>query len=294
MKRNKLWMVAAAALIMMLTACGHVTKEQKEQADQTMEAIRQSKEYDKMLLMADSLESLKWLSAAKAYYWRGYASDRLKDKEKAAEYWTKAMEAADQSRDKGDQEIYVKAASRLANLLCIKGDYEGTLRVAQPVAKRLEEEKRDTTSDYENLLIYIGCCQAVMGESVQEAENNFDRAYKNHMENIERNHSDEAYKNAIAGLINIAYYCVFAKNYKYALYYTRHFGELLGEYEQRPGVSADYIDRQLGRYDIYKAQALKGLGKLEEAAEVFEAYQETRFSQTPEGQSLAEDYLSAE
>lgn len=295
MRQNRFSIAALFLMGIMMTSCSlMVTKAQKQEADKKMETIRESRDYERMLVVADSLEQVKWLSTAKACYWRGYAYDRLKQQDKAADYWTKAMEASEHSKDEGDQNIYVKAASRLANQLVLKGDFDGALKVAQPVAKRLQEEQRDTTSDYQNLLIYIGCSLAVTGKSLVEAEDNFTRAYNNHMANIERTHSDEAYKNAIAGLINIAYYCVTAKNYRYALHYTRHFGVLLGEYEQRPGVNPDYIDRQLGRYDIYKAQAQKGLGRKAEADETYAAFQETKFSKTPEGQSLAEDYLASE
>ena len=250
------------------------------------------KDFDRMLVLADSLEQAGSLSAVKANYWRGYACDRKKQLYQAEAYWRKSMEDAASANSREDRDYYVKAASRLANILCIRGDYEATLQMAEPVVAELEAARRDTTSDYENLLVYVNCCRAVLGGSETEIEDGFARAYKKHMENIQKNRNDVSYKNAIAGLINIAYYCVKFKKYKYALSYTRHFGELLAEYEQRDGVSADYVDRQLGRYDIYKAMALKGLGRTEEAGQVFQAYQETRFSTTPEGEALAGDFLA--
>ena len=129
---------------------------------------------------------------------------------------------------------------------------------------------------------------------MEESKHGFFRAYNKHLENIKKKRSDAAYKDAIAGLINVAFYCVKAEKYQDALYYTRYFGELLAEYELRPDVNPEYIDRQIGRYDIYKAQALRGLGKKEEAAETFEAFQTTEFSTTAEGLSLAEEYMKAE
>mgnify|MGYP002861109626 CR=1 FL=1 len=193
---------------------------------------------------------------------RTYAYDRLKQTDKAEASWRQAMELTRDAEKGDDDAIYVKSASHLANLLCVNGDYEGTIQLAAPIITRLEEQKRDTTSDYENLLIYVTCCKAAVGGGTdEEIEAGFEEAYARHQEYIKKNRNDTSYKNAIAGLINIAYYCVKFKKYKYALTYTRNFGELLGEYEQREGVSADYIDRQLGRYDIYKAMALQGLGE---------------------------------
>ena len=282
-------MLAAMTTALLLTACGSATGEkQNGEADQLMQAAYQSRNYNQLMLLADSLEQTGSLSLAKAYYWRGYACDKLKQKRMAEFYWKASLEAAENS---GDMDVYAKTASRLANLLSVRGDYEGMLKMAVPVANRLEEQQCDTTSDYVNLLIYIGCCQAGLGNA--EGADGFERAYQKHLSNIEKNHSDAAYKNAIAGLINIAYYCIFSKKYEDALQWTSRFGELLGEYEQRPGTSADYVDKQLARFNIYQAQALQGLGRQEEAAKVFDTFLTSKFSKTPEGRINANDYLFA-
>jgi len=278
---------------LILAACHNgVSDEEREQAKQMIDQARQQKQYDRILLLSDSLEKIGCLSQARACYWRGYAHDRLKQHEQAESEWRKAIDLALKSEDAKDMDIYARAASYLANLLCVKGDYEGTLRLAEPVVEVLDTLKCDTTSDYENLLIYINCSRAALGGSDKEIEEGFERATDKHLENIKKNRTDASYKNAIAGLINIAYNCVTFKKYKYALSYTRDFGELLAEYEQREGVSAEYVDRQLGRYDIYKAMALAGLGQQKEADEVFKAYLETNYSKTLEGQKMAEDYLA--
>jgi hypothetical protein len=294
MKGKRLWMLVAVLTALLTIACGNdAAKEQKKEADQKMEATYKAKDYKLMLSTADSLEQAGCLSAVKANYWRGYAYDRLKQKEEAERYWKVSMEAGEETTDPEDFEMYARSASHLANLLCIKTDYEGALKTAQAAVERLEEQKCDTTSDYINLLIYVGCSQAAIGKEVEESKHGFFRAYNKHLENIKKKRSDAAYKDAIAGLINVAFYCVKAEKYQEALYYTRYFGELLAEYELRPHVSEEYVDRQVGRYNIYKAQALRGLGQEKEAAETFEAFQTTEFSTTAEGLSLAEEYIKA-
>ena len=140
-------------------------------------------------------------------------------------------------------------------------------------------------------MIYLGCSQSSAGESTGDADDGFKLAYQKHLENIDRNHSSAAYKNAIAGLINIAYYCITTGNYQKAIAWIDHFGELVGQYEQLPDADQNYIDKQVARFDIYRARALEGLGKKEDAAKVFDAFRETRFSQTPEGRINANDYL---
>lgn len=282
--------VAIAVLLAMTTACSF-QKRSSDEARQLVTAAHKSKDYSRLMALADSLERAGDLLPSTANYWRGYACDRMKQKEEAETYWRTALQQAAASDDDEDTDNYVKAASHLANLLCLNGDFEGTLKMAMPVVERLEKMGRDNTSDYNNLLIYIGLSQINTGLSEEDAHIGFLRACAKHRENIERNHNDQAYKDAIAGLVNIAYYCVGAKNYDAALYYTRSFGDLLIEYEQMPDADAAYVDRQAGRYTIYKAWALDRMGKKEEAEKTYEAFLDTKFSGSAEGKKLADNYL---
>lgn len=291
MKQTRLWMITAAIAALTLTACSNdKQKEQSERAEKMINEAYKARDYNRLLQLADSLETDGSLSQGKAYYWLGYASDRQKQERMAEFYWKTSVQAAD---NEGDMDIYAKSASRLANLLCLRGDYEGTLKIAEPVVAKLEELKCDTTADYVNLLIYIGCCQTDKQQKGDVSSTGFDRAYQKHLENIEKHHSDAAYKNAIAGLINIAYYCNYVHKYENALDWIGHWGELLTEYEQRPNADTNYADKQVARFNIYKAIALEGLEKQEEAAKVYEAFQATEYSKTPEGRIAANDYLLA-
>lgn len=269
------------------------TPEQIAKDNELIESARKNKDYGQILQLADSLERMEVLAPTKAYYWLGYASDRLKRMRMAEFYWKSSLDAAAKSTSDEDMDIYAKSASRLTNLLSVRGDYENALKIAIPAAQRLEKLECDTTSDYVNLLIYIGCCQAGLGYSSESTEDGFKRAFNKHLHNIEKNHTDEAYKNAFAGLINIAYACNYTKNYNAALNWISKFGELLGEYEQRPSTDGDYIDKQVARFDIYKAIALEGLDRKDEAAKVYEQFLETKYSKTPEGHINANDYLVA-
>lgn len=291
MKQSGLWLFCIIAAMLMSACDKRPSKEQSANAERIIENAHKQGDYDKLLTLADSLEKSGNLTQATAYYWKGYASDKLKKTRMAEFYWKTALEALEKSTVNEDLDIYAKTASRLANLLSVKGNYEGTLKMAEPAARRLEELKCDTTSDYVNLLVYIGCCQAGAGMEGNDAEDGFERAYQKHKENIDNNHTESSYKNAIAGLINMAYFCNHTKNFKAAIKWTGRFGEMLNEYEQRPDANKEYIDKQLARFNIYQAIALEGLGKKEEAAKVYEAFKATKFSQSPEGRINGNEYL---
>ena len=293
MKQSRIWIVFVMAAMLMTACSSGPTKEQSENAERAIETAHKQRDYDKLLTLADSLEKNGCLSQAEAYYWRGYASDRLKMYRMAEFYWKTALEACEGSTEPEDLKIYAMTASRMANLLSVRGNYEGTLKIGEPAAKRLEELQCDTTSDYVNLLIYIGCCQSATGKAEGDAGDGFNRAFKKHKENIEKNHTESAYKNAIAGLINIAYFCNYTKDYQRAMRWIENFGEMINEYEQRPDADKKYIDKQIARFNIYKAIALEGQGKKEEAAAAFEDFKATEFSKTPEGMIQGNDYLAA-
>ena len=281
-------------LLLLTMACGNGDqKEQSVAAEKLLERAQKANDYERLMQLADSLEKAKVLTAEKAFYWLGYASDRLNKKRMAEFYWKASLEAAEKNGKDADMEAYAKSASRLANLLTVRGDYEGVLKGAIPAALKQEELKCDTTSDYVNLLIYIGCCQAGLGQTSDSTSDGFERAYHKHLESIENHRSDASYKNAIAGLINISYACLTIKKYQEALKWIERFGELLKDYEQRPDHSIIYTDKQVARFNIYQALAYEGLEKKEEAAKAFDAFLTTEYSKTPEGRIAANEYLMA-
>ena len=267
-------------------------KNQINEADKLIEASQRNKNYNELITVVDSLESNGIITPTKACYWRGYACDKMNRQRLAEYYWKASIDAAKESTDNDEMIYYAKSASRLANMLSVRGDYEEGLNISIPVASKLESLKCDSTSDYLNILIYIGCCQEGMGTAEGNADG-FVKAYQRHMENIETYHNDVVYKDGITGLINIAYDYIFAKKWQEALIWTTRFGQVLSDYEQRPDADADYIDRQLARYDIYHAISLQGLGKAEEAAKAYDKFLTTNFSKTPKGRIDANDYLIA-
>ena len=289
---KKLSIISLLLTIIIITSCDNKpSQEEKDKGNALIETAYKRKDYSQILQLADSMERTGVFTPAKANYWLGYASDRMKKLRMAEFYWKASIDAAENSNSEDNVDIYAKSASRLTNLLSVRGDYESALKIAIPAAKRLEELKCDSISDYVNLLIYIGCCQAGLGNTGESTFDGFDQAYKIHLNNIEKEHTDEAYKNAIAGLVNIAYACNQTKNYTAALKWIGHFGELLGEYEQRPSTDGDYVDKQIARFAIYKAIAMEGLDRKEEAAKVYDSCLNTAYSQTPEGRINANEYL---
>jgi len=296
MKRiHYLALMLSAASFLALTACmnGRPSEEGHKRAMRQIQNAQEERDYQEMLRLADSLYNIGELSEPEAFYWQGYACDRTNQLRMAEFYWKTALAQTENSTSPEDLAIYAKSASRLVNILGSRGEYRAVLEMGEPVVKRLEELKCDTMSDYTNLLLIMGLCQTRFGLSADSANENYERAYQTHIKNVEQNHSDEAYKNAIAGVVNIAFYCNETQSYREARTWIDRYGELIRQYELRNGADPAYVDRQWARYDIYNAIALDGLDLKDEAAKVYEHYQTTQYSQTPEGRIAVIDYLRA-
>ena len=281
-------------LLMTTTGCdinSSATGKQQQEADSLINVAYETKNYDRIALLADSLKETGGLSEGKAYYWLGYASDRTHKKRLAELYWTKGMAAMDDANTPEDLEVYAAIASRLTGLKCTWGEYEAGLKVAIPALEHLKKHDASMTSDYINLLIYQGCCQSRFGLSEEATNKSLEEAYQAHLDNMEKNPNAIAYRDAFVGVINICYNFLEIHDYKKAMYWIDRYDKLLEAYDKLPDARPDYADKQRARYFVYRATALEGVGRKAEAAKVYEDFLDTSYSLTAEGLILGSDYL---
>ena len=281
-------------LLLTVTGCdinSSATRKQHQQADSLINIAYETKNYDRIVILADSLREAGGLSEGKAYYWLGYASDRTHKKRLAELYWTKGMAAMDNANTPEDLEVYAAIASRLTGLKCTWGEYEAGLKVAIPALEHLKKHDASMTSDYINLLIYQGCCQSRFGLSEEATNKSLEEAYQAHLDNMEKNPNAISYRDAFVGVINICYNFLEIHDYKKAMYWIDRYDKLLEAYDKLPDARPDYADKQRARYFVYRATALEGVGRKAEAAKVYEDFLDTGYSLTAEGLILGSDYL---
>ncbi len=281
-------------LLLTVTGCdinSSATGKQQQEADSLINVAYETKNYDRIALLADSLKETGGLSEGKAYYWLGYASDRTHKKRLAELYWTKGMAAMDDTNTPEDLEVYAAIASRLTGLKCTWGEYEAGLKVAIPALEHLKKHDASMTSDYINLLIYQGCCQSRFGLSEEATNKSLEEAYQAHLDNMEKNPNAIAYRDAFVGVINICYNFLEIHDYKKAMYWIDRYDKLLEAYDKLSDARPDYADKQRARYFVYRATALEGVGRKAEAAKVYEDFLDTSYSLTAEGLILGSGYL---
>ena len=289
-----LTLVVTLAAVIFLSGCGGNTKEQERQrreAEDMVYAAYLDKDYPRIIELVDSFKPQGCFSEGKACYWLGYAYDRMMQKRMAELYWKTGIAAVENSTDDEDVRVYAGITNRLTGLLSTWTEFEDALKVAIPATERLKSLGRDTTSEYTNMLIYIGCCQSRLGLSDDKTDNSLEEAYRAHLNNI-NNHPDAInYRDAIVGVINISYNYLEIADYKKAVLWLERLNQLIDGYEKQADARPDYSNKQRARYNIYLARALEGMGRKDEAAEAYRLFCQTDFFQTAEGKILASDYL---
>ena len=291
-KRISLLSVVGILLLTMI-GCGGKSagvKRQQATADSLIHVAYRENQYERIEMLADSLRNAGDISDMKSSYWLGYANDKLMRKRLAEFFWNMGMATFNPDDDKEDAELYAEMASRLAGLKCTLGEYEAALKVARTAVSQLQQMGCDTTSNYTNLIIYIGYCQSRFGLNRSTAANTLEEAYQQHLGYIRQQASSDAYRLAIIGLTNICYNYSDMCEFKNLLFWANRYDSLVSCYDKTGLANDNYIDKQHGRSCVFRAKALEGLGKRSEADRAFAAFRETHYSQTPDGAILAADY----
>ena len=151
-----LTLVVTLAAVIFLSGCGRNTKEQERQRKEAEDMVYEAylaKDYPRIIQLVDSLRPLGGFSDGKACSWLGYAYDRMMQKSMAELYWKTGIAAVENSTDDEDVRVYAGITNRLTGLLSTWTEYEAALKVAIPATERLKNLGRDTTSEYNKMLI---------------------------------------------------------------------------------------------------------------------------------------------
>lgn len=207
-------------LIMVLAASCNGEARQRElrasRADSVIFDIGTTKDYERMRAQADSFEMVGDISELDANRWRGVAYYRQGQYRLAEVYYRKAIESEVTNAD--DQLSYNKVARRLSELLLIKGDYEGSLRIAIPALKKMEESGVGSDIDYAILLNNIGCCQLNLGQD-KEANESFLAARGHYANRWQTDTTGRGFHEAVIGTVYTSLAYINMRRYAESIYW---------------------------------------------------------------------------
>lgn len=286
-------MVCLVANIAVIVSCEHNTKTsdfKSEHADSLIFEAGYQRDYDRVLALADSFEQNGSISSMDANRWRGVAYYRQAQYRTSEFYYKKVIDGKIETAQ--DSMAYVKSARRLSELLLVKGDYEGALRVAMPAVKKLQETGYGSDIDYAILLNNIGCCQLNLGHG-EEAQESFYSAREHYVNRWSTDSTARGLQEAVTGTVYTSLAYINTRRFDEAVYWIDRTEMLLGLYSEKPDARREYFDEYQGRIEIMRAVAMQGLNRTAEAAKAYKAFLQTEFSKTSTGRIYANDYLMA-
>lgn len=294
MMKRRYWILAVVVIsaITLLSSCNrrksHELKATK--ADSILFNVGVFKEYDRMIAIADSFEMTGDLTPLDANRWRGVAYYHQGQYRMAEICYRKAVECEVKTDE--DQLSYNKSARRLSELLLVKGDFEGSLRVAIPAVAKMDKSGIGSDIDYAIMLNTIGCCQLNLGRD-DEANESFLTAREHYANRWKSDSTGRGFQEAVIGTVYTSLAYIKMRRYAESIYWIDRTEMLLGKYMQKPDARSEYFDEYQGRIEIMRAVALQGLDKPEDAAKAYQAFQKTNYSKTAAGCINANDYLVA-
>ena len=279
-----------ASWVMMLLSCDRqqIAELKGNRADSLIFAAGSARDYDRMMALTDSFEVTGDISVADANRWRGsyyYHHDMFRMAEIC---YRKVLEC--DIKTEQDQLSYNKSVRRLSELLLIKGDYEGALKIAIPAFAQMEKTGVGSDLDYAILLNNIGCCQLNLGR-YQEADKSFMTARDHYAVRWQTDSTSRSFQEAIQGTIYTCSAYLNMHRYKESTYWIEHLKMLIDLYSEKPDAQVNHLDEFIGRYEMMRAIALQGQNKPKEAQEAFKRFKKTEFSKTDDGRISANNYL---
>ena len=288
-KRYLSWLILLLVSMALVSCHKEMRRDLKaSRADSILFDVGVRMEYDSMLYLANRYEEQGLISELDANRWRGVAYYHQGHYRMSEIYYRKAIECEVETDN--DQLNYNKCARRLSELLLVKGDFEGSLQVAIPAVKKMDESGIGSDIDYAILLNNIGCCQLNLGQD-DEAKESFLTAREHYANRWQSDSTSRGFQEAVLGTVYTSMAYINTRRYQESIYWIDRTEMLLNKYRQRRDARKDYFDEYQGRIDIMRAVAKQGLGKSDEAQEAYRAFLKTDYAKTAQGHINANDYL---
>ena len=257
-----------------------------------MYAAGETRNYERILALADSLETAGDLPAINANRWRGVAYYYEGLHRTSEFYYKKAVQG--EIKNENDALNYNKSARRLAQMLLHKGDYEGALHVAVKALETMQENGSGSDTDLATLMNTVGCCQLNLGRT-QLATKTFADAYELFRDLSVNDTTGRRGLLAFEGMCAIADEYLGVHLYQEALPWIDHAEEMVGIVEQMPVAKtiAKALRDSRDKVSLLRAIALQNTGQDKEAAKLYNAVAKTAYGQSGEGRLYTNDYLVA-
>ena len=289
---SRLLSLLLVMLTVVLAACHNrpAGLQQPLRADSLIDAAVAARDFDRLQVLADSLEERSDISQMEADFWRGRACHKKRLLDEAKGWYTRVLDVVPQTAD--EEDTYLRAAGYLADLLYIKHDYEGALHVAVPIIQQMESRGVANADAMILLLSSVGRCQMKLNRQ-EEAAQTFNKLYLYNVQRIDQDTTSASLRDAVVHTGNVAIRYLNARLLDDALPWIDRTEAILNQYAATPDAGQRFVEEYRARLSIYRAFVLEHLGRSDEASRSYSRFMTSDYAQTDDGRSDACEYLIA-
>lgn len=242
--------------------------------DSLLESTFKEGNYDRVLLLADSLQQAQVITETTANYWSGRACVGQHRYRIATYYYKKVVDNA--GEDGQESKYYAGTACNLTNLLLARGDYEEAMRTAIPAVTKLRATEKASAGELADLLTYIGFCQTKLGR-FGEAAASLKQALGYYEEAVQADTVGIDWQNYVLNAFNTSVGYKDVGRYEESLVWADRADSLLHRYAEQRFAQGGLIDYFKGSIELNRAVSLQKLHRNNEAAYAYNAFRHTNF-----------------
>lgn len=283
MKKLLIPLLAVAAVLSLALSCGQSQQsaEKQSEADSLLRTAADAMDNERVIVLTDSLEQTGNISPFRSAFYRGRSYKNLGDFRHTEEVVKPVMDMTPTTSQ--DSAYYIECLCVMAELLNIKGDFEGVLRIALPLVEKMNDAEGEKDRNFGPLTEFVGSAQLSLGMK-EDAGKSFDMSYKFRQE--------QSVANPIWSNITSVFVCAYNIYNRYqgvgdfegSMKWYHRQDSILAILSERDDVSASVLDRFVAGNSIARAELAIRSENMAEANRAIADYWKTERSKTIGGQ----------
>lgn len=260
--------------VLTLTGCsdsGNTANDAKAHAARRQyDEARTARDFDRALLIADSMEQTKLVSSPQADWMRAYVYDAAWQMRLAEMYYKKSYEALSSAPAK-NWSLYADAGYRCAFLMGQRGDVEGSLGIISTILDKAEKNSDFPIEQKASLLCLMANCQQQL-KQLDAAKHTYLKVYEMLQEASKKEDFDSFHLMVIC--CNTFQFFMTTGDYEEATLWLARIEETLQLMEHKR--NSALVEEYRGHFALYRALLLQAKGHAAEAAAVYDAIPASR------------------
>ena len=276
-------LVAMVVLALAFSSCDKSgpSAQNKSEADSLIYEAKDAADYNRILVLCDSLERTGDISTIESAYLRGEAYRFLEDIRHAEEVLKPVMEM--EPTNAQDSDYYINCVCGMVEVLLHKNDYEGVLRIGLPMLEKMDAAEGEKHQYYGILSQFVGDAQLSLGMK-EDAAKSYDMCYNYQLELSAANPVWQNVTNTFACAFNICIKYQGLEDYESAEKWYHRQDSILAIISERDDVPASWLDRLVAGNCLARATLTIGQKNLVEANRAIADYGKTERAKTLDGQ----------